>query len=59
MTPEKIAAVTAGRDPTSVGYKRDILGLRVDPEGSLFYVDDKNLIDVEDTSGIFTILNGI
>lgn len=50
MTPEKIAAVTAGRDPTSVGYKRDILGLRVDPEGSLFYVDDKNIIDVEDTS---------
>jgi len=44
MTPQAIEKAKAGKDPNSVFYKRNILGLRVDPEGAIYTVADYNII---------------
>jgi PBSX family phage terminase large subunit len=44
MTEEKLEDAKRGIDPNSVKYKRDILGLRVDPEGALYTIREENII---------------
>jgi len=48
LTPKAIQYIKKGKDPESVYYKRDILGLRVDPSGTLYEVRDYNKINVTD-----------
>jgi hypothetical protein len=50
MTEEMIKAASMGMDPESVSYKRDILGLRVDPEGALYLIRDYNILNTIDFS---------
>lgn len=50
MTEEMIIDAARGLDPNSTKYKRDILGLRVDPESSLFTVRDYNILNTIDFS---------
>jgi PBSX family phage terminase large subunit len=45
MTVDAIERAKAGKDPDSVFYKRNILGLRVDPEGNLYKVTSQNKLD--------------
>jgi len=45
MTEEAIERAKAGKDPNSVFYKRNILGFRVDSEGTLYTVRDYNILE--------------
>lgn len=45
MTPELIKTLKSGKDPNSVSYKRDILGLDCDPDGAMFNFTDDNLLN--------------
>ena len=45
LTKEKIEFLKKGKDPDSYTYKRDILGERVDPEGSIYRIREYNIID--------------
>lgn len=45
LTLQQIEDAKAGRDPNSTSYKRDILGLEVDPEGAIYTVSDYNILE--------------
>jgi len=45
MTADAIERAKAGKDPNSVFYKRNILGLRCDPEGAIYTVADYNILN--------------
>lgn len=45
MTPELITERKSQYDPTSLFYKRYILGERINPEGQIYTLTDKNYID--------------
>lgn len=40
-----IEQIKASYDPTSISYKRDILGLMADPAGALYTVRDYNILN--------------
>ena len=44
MTPEKIYYLKRGKNPNSVEYKRDILGLRVSAEGAIYEINDEHIL---------------
>lgn len=45
MTPERIQTIISEYDPDSIDFQRDILGLRVAPEGLIYRVRDENIIN--------------
>ena len=45
LSPDDIEFLKKGKDPNSVEYKRDILGLRHDAEGKVFKIYDYTIID--------------
>jgi len=45
LTEEMIEDIKASYDPNSVSYKRDILGLITDPEGAVYRINDKTILD--------------
>ena len=58
MTPEKIYYLKRGKDPNSIEYKRDILGLRVSAEGAIYDVQDDNILqeyNAEDYTRFITV----
>lgn len=44
MTAEKIYYLKRGKNPDSIEYKRDILGLRVSAEGAIYDITDKHIL---------------
>lgn len=44
LTNDMIENIMASYDPTSTAYKRDILGLEANPEGSLYTIRDYNVL---------------
>jgi PBSX family phage terminase large subunit len=44
MTPEKIYYLKRGKNPDSIEYKRDILGLRVSAEGAIYEINDEHIL---------------
>ena len=44
MTAEKIYYLKRGKNPDSIEYKRDILGLRVSAEGAIYEINDEHIL---------------